>query len=118
MAPSRDRAGLLEHRQRLVAGLTGRVLEVGEIRRVLRPGGQLRFLEHVAADQPGALRWSQKIADATVWPLLLGGCRTGRDTLAAITATGFTVEECDRFRVPAEGPAGPSAPTLRGRALR
>lgn len=89
---------------------------LAEIRRVLRPGGQVRFLEHVRADQPGALRRAQKIADATVWPLLLGGCRTSRDTVAAITAAGFALDCLDRFSFPPNGPASPASPHVRGAA--
>jgi ubiquinone/menaquinone biosynthesis C-methylase UbiE len=89
---------------------------LAEIRRVLRPGGQLRFLEHVRADQPGALRRAQKIADATVWPLLLGGCRTSRDTVAAITAAGFALDYLDRFSFPPNGPTSPASPHVRGAA--
>ena len=48
-----------------------------ELRRVLRPSGQLRFYEHVRADTP-ALRRTQQILDATGWPFLAGGCHTGR----------------------------------------
>jgi ubiquinone/menaquinone biosynthesis C-methylase UbiE len=44
---------------------------LAEIRRVLRVGGQLRFLEHVAADTSGGMRRAQRLADATVWPYLL-----------------------------------------------
>jgi ubiquinone/menaquinone biosynthesis C-methylase UbiE len=89
---------------------------LAEIRRVLRPGGQLRYLEHVRAEQPGALRRAQKIADATVWPLLLGGCRTSRDTVAAITAAGFALDHLDRFPFPPNGPTSPASPHVRGAA--
>ncbi|GAA3959932.1 class I SAM-dependent methyltransferase [Actinoplanes auranticolor] len=87
---------------------------LAEIRRALRPGGQLRFLEHVRAERPGALRRAQKIADATLWPLLLGGCHTSRDTVAAITAAGFTLDHLDRFPFPPNGPTSPASPHSRG----
>jgi ubiquinone/menaquinone biosynthesis C-methylase UbiE len=90
---------------------------LAEIRRVLRPGGQLRFLEHVAALTPG-MRRVQHVLDATVWPRLFAGCRTGRDTAAAIGAAGFEVVELERFRFPATGPGGPTADHIRGRAVR
>ncbi|XVV06015.1 class I SAM-dependent methyltransferase [Actinosynnema sp. CA-248983] len=70
-----------------------------EIHRVLKPGGRLRFLEHVRADTPGLAR-VQRVLDATVWPRLAGGCHTGRDTLAAIERSGFAVERLDRFLFP------------------
>jgi ubiquinone/menaquinone biosynthesis C-methylase UbiE len=91
---------------------------LAELRRVLRPGGRLRFLEHVVADRPGALRRVQRIADATVWPWLAGGCHTSRDTATAITAAGFTVDELHRFRFPPDGPTSPASPIIRGSATR
>ncbi|MGI5156575.1 class I SAM-dependent methyltransferase [Microbispora sp. CA-102843] len=70
-----------------------------EIRRVLAPGGRLRFLEHVRAGLPGWSR-AQDLLDATVWPCLTGGCHTGRDSVAAVEAAGFTVESLERFVFP------------------
>jgi ubiquinone/menaquinone biosynthesis C-methylase UbiE len=91
---------------------------LAEIHRVLRPGGELRFYEHVRADQPGALRRAQRVADATLWPLLCAGCRTGRDTATAIAAAGFRIDELERFRFPPTGPPTPAAPHILGRASR
>jgi ubiquinone/menaquinone biosynthesis C-methylase UbiE len=91
---------------------------LAEIHRVVRPGGQLRFFEHVAAPDPGMLRRAQRLVDATVWPRLLGGCHTGRDTVTAITAAGFGIDELHRFRFPDSGPASPAAPHARGSATR
>ncbi|MFI8181184.1 class I SAM-dependent methyltransferase [Actinacidiphila glaucinigra] len=75
---------------------------LAELHRVLRPGGELRLLEHCRAEGRGhaALQW---VADRTLWPLLFGGCRTGRDTLAAVEAAGFDVLELRRFHVPERG---------------
>lgn len=89
-----------------------------EIRRVLRPGGQLRFYEHITAEAPGAMHRAQRLADATLWPRLFGGCHTSRDTLTAITAAGFTLDELHRFRFPHTGPTSPAAPHVRGTATR
>lgn len=90
---------------------------LAEARRVLRPGGELRFLEHVQAHEPGGARRLQAALDATVWPRLFGGCHTGRDTAGAIEAAGFTVVELERFRFP-EGSRGPAADAILGRAVR
>lgn len=91
---------------------------LAEIHRALRGGGQLRFFEHVAAEQPGPMRKAQRLVDATVWPRLFAGCHTGRDTAAAITTAGFTITDLHRFRFPATGPASPAAPHIRGTATR
>ncbi|MDR7276563.1 class I SAM-dependent methyltransferase [Catenuloplanes atrovinosus] len=89
---------------------------LAEIRRVLRPGGELRFFEHVAAEEPGGLRRLQRLLDATIWPPLSGGCHIARDTAAAITAAGFTITDLRRFRFPSEGASGPASPHIIGRA--
>jgi ubiquinone/menaquinone biosynthesis C-methylase UbiE len=88
---------------------------LAEARRVLRPGGEVRFYEHVAAQSPG-LRRVQAVADRTVWPLLVGGCHTGRDTVGAIEAAGFRIEELERFRFPEARVPAPAAPHVRGLA--
>ena len=52
---------------------------LAELRRVLRPGGELRFFEHIQADTSGLAR-AQRLADV-IWPIFVGGCHTSRDTL-------------------------------------
>ena len=89
---------------------------LAEARRVLRPGGELRFLEHVQAHRPGAVRVVQRALDATVWPRLFGGCHVGRDTAGAIERAGFELVELERFSFP-EGARGPEAAAIRGRAV-
>ena len=90
---------------------------LAEARRVLRPGGEVRFLEHVRAHEPGFGRRVQRVLDATVWPRLFGGCHTSRDTVGAIEAAGFTVTELERFSIP-DGARGPSSAAVLGRAVR
>src|SRR5206468_298527 len=68
-----------------------------ELRRVIRPAGELRFLEHVVANGSGFSR-VQRIADRTFWPLVGGGCHAARDTGAAIENAGFEIERRRRFR--------------------
>ncbi|MDR3083009.1 MAG: class I SAM-dependent methyltransferase, partial [Streptomyces sp.] len=86
---------------------------LAEIRRVLRPGGRLRFFEHVQADTPG-MRRVQRTVDKTVWPLLCGGCHTGRDTQSAIAAAGFTLTQVEKFLFPATGIPSPAATHILG----
>jgi ubiquinone/menaquinone biosynthesis C-methylase UbiE len=71
-------------------------LALAEIRRVLRPGGELRFYEHVIARKPAMARM-QRFSDATFYPHIAGGCHAARDTGAAIEAAGFEIEQLDRF---------------------
>ncbi|SDY66278.1 Methylase involved in ubiquinone/menaquinone biosynthesis [Modestobacter sp. DSM 44400] len=68
---------------------------LAEIRRVLRPGGQLRFYEHVRS--PGRLRGRLQDALTPAWAACAGGCRLNRDTAAAIAAAGFAITAMDRF---------------------
>jgi ubiquinone/menaquinone biosynthesis C-methylase UbiE len=89
---------------------------LAELYRVLRPGGELRFLEHLRADTPGMAR-AQRVAD-TIWPLLFGGCHTSRDTLTTITAAGFQLTRHRRFRLPDPGPPAPASPHAIGVAHR
>lgn len=194
-APAMDQGGMAEHRERLVAGLSGRVIEIGagnglnfphypitvtkvvavepephlrrlaeqqvagapvpirvtagsadelpaedgsfdaavyslvlctvpdqpralgEAYRVVRPGGELRFLEHVRAEGRG-WQTTQRVLDATVWPLLMGGCHTHRDTGTAIESAGFAIRTLDRIRFPSPGPPMPTSPHIIGSAIR
>lgn len=68
-----------------------------EIRRVLRPGGRLLFIEHVRA--PGSTaRWQDRIEP--FWGRLFGGCHPNRDTVAAIEEAGFEIETFESFYPP------------------
>jgi ubiquinone/menaquinone biosynthesis C-methylase UbiE len=69
---------------------------VAELHRVVRPGGELRFNEHVAS-QHALQRVVQKAADATIWPTISGGCHLARETEAALEDGGFRIERSERF---------------------
>ena len=65
---------------------------LGEIRRVLAPGGKLLFLEHVRADPGTKLeRWQDRLHGP--WHALARGCHCNRDTLSLLAAEGFSVED-------------------------
>jgi SAM-dependent methyltransferase len=66
-----------------------------ELRRVLKPGGELRFWEHVRSGN-AAFRVLQRATDAVFWTRALGGCETTRDTAATIAAAGFQFVTLDR----------------------
>ena len=87
---------------------------LSELRRVLRPGGELRFYEHVIAHKPGMARF-QRFADRTFWTHISGGCHLTRDTGAAIESAGFTIESCRRFGF-SPNPPLPAIPHILGRA--
>jgi ubiquinone/menaquinone biosynthesis C-methylase UbiE len=85
---------------------------LAEFRRVLRPGGELRFYEHVRSRRPGFARYQD--AAAVVWPRVFGGCMPNRDTLAAVERGGFRVERCRGFGFPANARAYPVTPRVLG----
>jgi ubiquinone/menaquinone biosynthesis C-methylase UbiE len=90
---------------------------LAELRRVLRPGGELRFYEHVIPRcQPK--RVLLKAADHSgLWPRIAGGCHPARDTGAAIERAGFDIETSDRIMFAASR-LEPSIPHILGSARR
>lgn len=87
---------------------------LAEIRRVLIPGGELRFYEHVLDDRPRFARF-QRVVDV-VHPYVAGGCHVTRDTEAAITRAGFEITSVRRFRFAPELLAKQGAPKILGTA--
>ncbi len=84
---------------------------LAEVRRVLRPGGGLLFIEHVRAEG-GTARWQDRIEP--LWRRLLAGCHPNRDTVAAIEETGFRVVSLERFNPPV--PLAGFTPHVQGAA--
>ncbi|MDB4961963.1 MAG: phospholipid methyltransferase [Myxococcales bacterium] len=66
---------------------------LAEIRRVLRPGGVLVFVEHGAATKPRTLRWQHRLTP--LWRLVSGNCHLDRDVPRLLEAAGLTVTELD-----------------------
>ena len=64
---------------------------LAEARRVLRPGGMLRVLEHARSDLPRVARLQTSLAPA--WARMAGGCRLDHDVLTALGSGGFQVIE-------------------------
>jgi len=85
---------------------------LAELRRVLRPGGELRFYEHVIA-HGRVSRALQRVADATFWPRVAGGCHMSRDTATALERAGFEIERIERFPF-SPGALVPSTPHILG----
>jgi ubiquinone/menaquinone biosynthesis C-methylase UbiE len=100
----------------VLCSVPDQAVALAELRRVLRPGGELRFYEHVQADsQPMAA--VLKFAERTFWPRVGGGCHPARHTGDAITRAGFEIEECRRFGF-AAATFMPTIPHILGRARR
>jgi ubiquinone/menaquinone biosynthesis C-methylase UbiE len=106
------------------AGVTALVLctvpdqssALAELYRLIRPGGELRFYEHVVSHH----RWEgrfQRLADATFWPHVAGGCHLARDTESGIEHAGFVIETCERFPF-SPAPFLPPDPHILGTARR
>ncbi|MET7938160.1 class I SAM-dependent methyltransferase [Streptomyces sp. NPDC005322] len=90
---------------------------LGELLRVLRPGGELRFLEHGRADGR-VLAMTQRALDRTVWPLVFGGCHTGREVRWEVVRAGFEPITHRRLRIPDRGLPLPTSPCVLGAARR
>jgi ubiquinone/menaquinone biosynthesis C-methylase UbiE len=88
---------------------------LAEARRVLRPGGELRFYEHVAARSRAGAALQQGLDRSGIWPLMGAGCHLTRDTEASIRAAGFGIERLRRFGV---GPGPVAVPHIAGIARR
>ena len=85
---------------------------LAELRRVLRPGGTLHFLEHGLAEQPKVQVWQHRLTP--IQRRLFDGCHLNRPMLDDIVASGFEVDWSEsRF---AGGPKPPSWFTV-GRAI-
>jgi ubiquinone/menaquinone biosynthesis C-methylase UbiE len=66
-----------------------------ELRRVLKPGGTLHFVEHGLAPDERVQRWQHRFEP--VQKRLFGGCHLTRPTAEMLTGAGFTISELDRF---------------------
>ena len=71
---------------------------VREIRRVLRPGGRLLFVEHVRSEHARTARVQDLIRP--LWNVVGRGCHPNRDTLATIRGAGFELDDVERVIVP------------------
>lgn len=89
---------------------------LSELWRVLRPGGELRFLEHVRSTRP-VMAGVQRAVDL-VWPRLGGGCHTARASLGEIRRAGFELSRVRRLRFPEGRLRLPTSPHVLGTARR
>jgi SAM-dependent methyltransferase len=69
-----------------------------EVRRVLKPGAALHFVEHGLAPEPGVQRWQHRLEP--LQKRIAGGCHLTRSVTALLTVAGFTLGEIDVFYEP------------------
>ena len=74
----------------------GRAL--AEVRRVLRPGGALLFVEHGRAPEPGVARWQDRLDP--LWTRIAGGCHLNRPMDIMMTDAGFQFDALRTSRAP------------------
>jgi ubiquinone/menaquinone biosynthesis C-methylase UbiE len=72
-------------------------LALAEIRRVLKPSGVLRFVEHGRAPEPGVARWQDRLDP--VWSRIAGGCHLNRKMDDLIAGNGFRIEALANARL-------------------
>ncbi len=84
---------------------------LAELRRVLKPGGALLFVEHGRAPEPGVARWQDRLDP--LWRRVAGGCHLNREIDHLITGSGFRIDALANARL-----AGPRTHTFlyEGRA--
>jgi ubiquinone/menaquinone biosynthesis C-methylase UbiE len=71
---------------------------LAEMRRVLKPGGSLLFVEHGRAPEPGVARWQDRIDP--LWSRIAGGCHLNRKMDDLVTGNGFRIEALVNARLP------------------
>ena len=73
-----------------------------EMRRVLRPGGKLLFVEHGLAPDEGVRRWQDRLTP--IWRSISGGCHLNRPIRAMIEDSGFRFDRIDTGYMPGPKP--------------
>lgn len=70
-------------------------LALGELRRVLKPGGTIHFVEHGLAPDENVRRWQRRLEP--IQKRLFGGCHLTRQIVDLLTEAGFVITEVDVF---------------------
>lgn len=74
-----------------------------QMKRVLRPGGELLFSEHGASPDAGVRRWQDRLDP--LWTRLAGGCHLNRDIPGLLRAGGFAMTDFNQGYIPGWRPA-------------
>lgn len=88
-----------------LCSIPGVTAALAGMRRVLKPGGKLVFLEHGAAPDAGVAKWQDQLN--SLWGKFAGGCHLNRKPEDLIGAAGFQIQTIDRHYAP-------GAPKLAG----
>ncbi len=75
---------------------------LAEMRRVLRPGGKLLFVEHGLAPDEGVRRWQDRLTPA--WRCISGGCHLNRPIRSMIEGSGFRIDRIETGYIPGPKP--------------
>lgn len=89
---------------------------VGEVARVLKPGGHFLFLEHVRSDKPGLARWQDRVSPLTT--IFFCGCHPNRPTLSTIEASPLRVERVQKGELRLPGVLPFERPCIEGAAVK
>ena len=75
---------------------------LGEMRRVLKPGGRLLFVEHGLAPEPRVARWQHRLTP--LWRRIAGGCHLNRKIDDLIGSVGFRIDRIETGYIPGPSP--------------